>query len=202
MPPKDLFRRILLVALFTGLVLFLIFLSLSIIREPIKGALIPFVQDTAVSQKTVGLPARLKIPRINIDAAVEFTGLASNGEMGVPKNNNNVAWFELSPRPGERGSAVIAGHFDGKDGSSAVFNNLDKLRPGDKLYIEDSKGEAISFVVRESRSYKSNADALMVFSSNDGQAHLNLITCEGVWNKTVSSYSRRLVVFADKEAEQ
>jgi hypothetical protein len=41
-----------------------------------------------------------------------------------------------------------------------------------------------------------------VFASNDGGAHLNLITCAGEWNKGKKSYSERLVVFADKVEEK
>jgi LPXTG-site transpeptidase (sortase) family protein len=147
----------------------------------------------------IGLPVYLKIPAINVDSAVEYVGLTSGGAMDVPKNQNNVAWLELGQRPGENGSAVIAGHYGWKNGKASVFDNLYKLRKGDKLYIEDDKGVIISFVMRGSRRYNSNADASDVFVSNDGKAHLNLITCEGTWDKVSKSYSERLVIFTDKE---
>ncbi len=145
------------------------------------------------------LPARLKIPRINVDSAVEQVGLTPQGEMGVPKGPAGVAWYNLGPRPGEKGSSVIDGHFDWENGLPAVFNNLYKLSKGDKLYVEDDKGATITFVVRESRSYDPQADAWGVFFSSDTKAHLNLITCQGAWDKAQKSYSNRLVVFADKE---
>jgi LPXTG-site transpeptidase (sortase) family protein len=147
----------------------------------------------------IGLPVYFKIPTINVDSAVEYVGLTSGGAMDVPKNQNNVAWLELGQRPGENGSAVIAGHYGWKNGKASVFDNLYKLRKGDKLYIEDDKGVIISFVMRGSRRYNSNADASDVFVSNDGKAHLNLITCEGTWDKVSKSYSERLVIFTDKE---
>jgi hypothetical protein len=75
------------------------------------------------------------------------------------------------------------------------------MQPGDKLYIKDEKGVVTTFVVRMSRSYDPAADASDVFGSSDGQAHLNLITCEGTWDKAQKSYSDRLVVFADEEME-
>lgn len=117
----------------------------------------------------------------------------------VPKDFTNVAWFNLGPRPGEEGSAAIAGHFGRKNGKASAFDNLYKLRKGDKIYVEDDKGEVITFVVRGIRRYDPKADASGVFFSSDGKAHLNLITCEGAWNKVTKSYSKRLVVFADKE---
>jgi LPXTG-site transpeptidase (sortase) family protein len=140
-------------------------------------------------------PARLEIPSINVDTAIEDVGVTSGGAMGVPSNTYDVGWFDLGPRPGEKGSAVIAGHFDGKNGEVGVFKNLYKLKKGDKLYIKDDKGKTISFAVSKSRLYDPGY-AKEVFSISSS-AHLNLITCDGVWNGIKKSYSKRLVVFAD-----
>lgn len=143
-----------------------------------------------------GLPVRLKIPSINIDAAIEYVGVTDKGEMDVPKDTNDVGWFNLGPRPGEMGSAVFAGHFDGVYGEDAVFTNLSKLKEGDKLYVEDDNGNSITFVVKGSRIYDPGyADE--VFSRNDG-IYLNLITCDGVWDRSKKSFSKRLVVFTKR----
>ncbi|MDO8495583.1 MAG: class F sortase [bacterium] len=148
---------------------------------------------------TVGRPVRLKIPKIGVDSVVEYVGLTSNGAMDVPKSRDNVAWFEIGQSPGENGSAVIAGHYGLENRKTSAFDNLHKLRQGDRLYIEDDKGVVISFVVRESRRYDPKADASAVFGSSDGKSHLNLVTCEGDWNDVSESYTKRLVVFTDKE---
>lgn len=147
----------------------------------------------------VEVPARLKIPKIQVDAAVEQVGLTPDGAMDTPKGAVNTAWYNRGPHPGETGSAVIDGHFDSETGAPAVFNNLSALQKGDKLSVEDASGKVITFVVRESRRYDPAADATAVFKSKDGIAHLNLITCAGTWNTAQQSYSNRLVVFADKE---
>lgn len=67
-------------------------------------------------------------------------GVSSNGEMEIPKNIVDVGWFKLGSLPGTKGSAVIAGHFNGENGEDGVFYNLNKLIEGDKLLIEDDKG--------------------------------------------------------------
>lgn len=158
------------------------------------------VEPRVFSEKvTPGLPIRLKISRIDVDAVVKYVGITSQGAMDVPKSPVDVAWFNLGPRPGEMGSAVISGHYGWKNNMPAVFDDLYKLQKGDKLYIEDEKGVTATFVVRELRRYSDDEEAPSVFRSSDGKAHLNLITCEGVWNKTKKSYSNRLVVFTDKE---
>lgn len=148
-----------------------------------------------VQNSVQGFPVRLIIPSINVDAAIEYVGVTSEGIMGVSMNISDVAWFGLGPKPGETGSAVIAGHFDGINGEDTVFTNLNKLKKGDELFVENDKGEVIAFVVQGSGIYDPGyADD--VFSRNDG-SYLNLITCDGVWDGSKKSFSKRLVVFAD-----
>ncbi len=149
----------------------------------------------------VGKPVRLVIPKLNVDAYVEHVGLDSGGAMDIPSGPSDVAWFELGQRPGERGSAVFSGHYGWKDNIPAVFDTLYTLHKGDRIYVEDEKGAITVFSVRTSRRYDPTADASDVFGSSDGKAHLNLVTCEGIWNEASKSYSKRLVVFADEEIQ-
>ena len=146
-------------------------------------------------QKNPGHPVRIKIPKIEIDAVVEYVGLTEEGSMDIPHDVFNAGWFSLGPRPGERGNAVIAGHVNDVYGGDAVFANLSMLQPGDQFSIEDDLGSSILFVVRESRLYDPGY-AEDVFSGSGG-FFLNLITCDGVWDTEKKSYSQRLVVFAE-----
>ena len=158
--------------------------------------------DTSVTLDEQGremektLPVRLMIPRLEVDASVEFVGLTPLGAMDVPERPLDVAWFNFGPRPGEVGTSVIAGHRGWKNGQSAVFDNLDKLRVGDNLYVETLGGQSLTFVVREIRVYDYDAYAPEVFSSLEG-THLNLVTCIGAWNITQRASEERLVVFTD-----
>ena len=117
--------------------------------------------------------------------------------MDVPAGSVNVAWFALGPHPGQVGSAVIGGHFGIDDGVPKVFYNLNKLEVGDKVYVVDDTDTTLAFIVRSIRSFDLNADATTVFTSHDGLAHLNLITCEGPWNQVDDTYPDRRVVFTD-----
>jgi sortase A len=152
-----------------------------------------------VKNMGIGLPVRLRIPKIKVDAAFEQVGLTSKGAMDAPKGPAKAGWFNLGARPGEIGSAVVAGHYGWVHNLPAIFDNLYKLKKGDKIYVEDEHGMTITFVVREIRNFDPSADAASVFISSDGKAHLNLITCGGVWDKKAKQFSKRLVVFADKE---
>lgn len=146
-------------------------------------------------------PVLLSIPAINVSAVVLYAGLTPAGAMGSPETPDDVAWFDLGPRPGETGSAVISGHFGWKNGIPAVFDDLHKLKKGDRITTEDEAGTKTTFIVRKLQKLKEHEDASEVFASYDGGAHLNLITCGGEWNRSKKSYSDRLVVFADKVDE-
>jgi len=146
----------------------------------------------------VWLPVRLKISKIKISASIKSLWLTAAWAMDVHKGPYDVTWYNLWPRPGEKGSAVIAWHYGvWKNGAVSVFNTLNTLVKGDKISIEDDKGMLISFIVRETKIYALNADASEVFYSTDGKSHLNLITC--IQDKVTKKYPNRLVIFADKE---
>lgn len=146
-------------------------------------------------------PKQLEILSINVNSNIVPVGLTDSGDMAVNDNPNELFWYLFGPKPGEKGSAVIAGHYGWKDGQPAVFNDLHKLKQGDRLSVYDEAGVSVTFIVRESRRYDPEADATEVFKSNDGKTHLNLITCDGSWNNALQTYSQRLVVFTDKEME-
>ena len=197
-------------AFFTGLALYVASLFYFIPKDSIQSNSEASIENTitlqeqekenlSVSSSLVGKPKRLKIPKINLDSTVEFVGLTPDGAMDSPKERTDVAWFELGPRPGEDGTAVIAGHYGQKNKKASAFDNLYKLRQGDKVYIENEKGETISFIVSKIRRYDPKADATDVFGTNTGPSHLNLVTCEGDWDEVSESYPTRLVVFTDKE---
>ncbi len=141
----------------------------------------------------------LTIPSITVDAEVGDVGLTSEGAVGAPTDPARAAWFNLGPRPGEAGVAVIDGHFGWKDAVPAVFDHLADVQKGEKIYVKDASGVSTTFVVRTIKTYGASGDASDVFASNDTHAHLVLITCGGIWDATQKSYSERVVVFADKE---
>lgn len=192
-------RLTLLVVLIITLLISLF--SLLAINNISKYNLSPVASSSLVDiEKTEkpGLPKRLIISSINVDVNVDYVGLTSVGVMDIESNSRNAAWYMLGPRPGDKGSAVIAGHYGwGENNEPAIFNDINKLVKGDELSVIDQKGQSVIFVVREVRKYLPESDATFVFKANDNRAHLNLITCNGVWVDDKQSYSDRLVVFTD-----
>lgn len=156
----------------------------------------PFIPKNVTPTYSYGVPARLIIPKINVDANVIQVGLTALGNMESPNTNTDAGWYRYGPRPGNEGSSVIAGHV-GLGSIKGVFSQLRTLQQGDMIMVIDNKGDTVSFIVRTTKLYDKDAQPVEVFSSTSG-SHLNLITCEGTWESPQQTYSQRLVVFADK----
>ncbi len=160
-----------------------------------KNTILGTVKIPAVKS---GLPTRLTIPVIKVDAPIIQVGLTADGSVDVPKGPSEVAWYNLGPKPGEKGSSVIVGHY-GKwqNGANSVFDNLNKLKKGDKIYVKNDKDEITTFVVQQMHSYNPNETVPDIFNKDDGN-YLNLITCSGEWLPGKQTYNKRLVIFTEK----
>lgn len=164
-------------------------------QPQVNGANIARQQKETVTKP--GIPIRLSIPAITVEATVESVGMDNQGRMDVPKNADNVAWYNLGYRPGARGSAVLAGHFDKASGAPAIFYKIKELQIGDKITITDDKGKEHIFAVVRVTDYPYNRLPLQEVFGQNKKPMLNLITCEGKWNTTTKNYSHRTVVYSE-----
>jgi len=163
--------------------------------KPISAT--PIAMGLGSTAETPARPARLIIPRIGVDAVIQGVGQNIKGEMDIPTNIVDVAWYNQGPFPGTSGSAVIAGHLNGRRNSSGVFRNISMLKSGDIIKVIDQKGNELQFQVIEIKTYDYNASASEVFLSDNTKARLNLITCAGDWIKSQNIYNKRTVVFTE-----
>ena len=143
------------------------------------------------------VPVRLSIERLDISADIESVGLIDNA-MAVPSSIEDVGWYKHGPRPGDQGSAVLAGHVNWTGGRSAVFTTLHTIIVGDTVQVTNSLGHTDTFIVRSIRDYPIDSDTTEVFTSSDGLSRLNLITCDGVWDPVLKTHLSRMVVFTEK----
>jgi LPXTG-site transpeptidase (sortase) family protein len=137
------------------------------------------------------IPTRLKIPSIGVDAAVEHVGVNNVGNMEIPQDWRNVAWYELGFTPGENGNAVFAGHLDW-DKNQAVFWDLDELTSGDLVFVEGDNGR-LTYIVTSVREYDYRADTADIFGPSD-DSQIRLITCDGDFLEGSDTYQKRFVV--------
>ncbi|KUF20191.1 class F sortase [Streptomyces silvensis] len=141
-------------------------------------------------------PDRIRIPAIDVDAPMTGLGLTRQGSLDVPppRHKNLAGWYEAGTMPGERGTAVVAGHVDNAEGP-AVFYRLGALTKGRVIEVERRDGGVALFAV----------DAVEVYDAKDfpdekvygaaSRPELRVITCGGAYSKQ-TGYQGNVVVFA------
>lgn len=142
-------------------------------------------------------PTRLIIPAIGINAFIESLGALPNGDMATPTRHpwDDTGWYNLGPRPGEQGSAVIDGHLDRPGGYPAVFWRLRDMHPGDDIVVVNSDGKTLHFHVTRIALYAPQTAPIQDIFGNKGGTYLNLITCAGDWIPSEHQTTSRLVVY-------
>ncbi|MFJ1649854.1 class F sortase [Streptomyces sp. NPDC088337] len=141
-------------------------------------------------------PMRIRIPSIRIDAPLTGLGLTKSGSLDVPPagDKNLAGWYEAGTTPGERGTAIVAGHVDNAQGP-AVFYNLGALKKGSTIEVDRRDGGVAVFTV----------DAIEVYEAKDfpdekvygvaKRPELRIITCGGGYSRS-TGYQGNVVVFA------
>ncbi|MET9776921.1 class F sortase [Streptomyces sp. NPDC006367] len=141
-------------------------------------------------------PVRVRIPAIGVDAPLTGLGLTPAGSLDVPpaEDDNLAGWYEAGTTPGERGTAIVAGHVDNAEGP-AVFYRLGALEKGAAIEVGRRDGSVAVFTV----------DAVEVYAAKDfpdekvygaaARPELRVITCGGGWSRG-TGYQGNVVVFA------
>lgn len=130
------------------------------------------------------LPSRLRIPAMFLDSPVHQVTV-NMGEWEV--SPMDVGHHEGTGNPGEVGNVVLAGH---RDINSALFRDLDRLQPGDEIFVGNRLGE-YRYVVEESLVV--SPDYVQVMDPTEDK-RVTLITCTPIGLAT-----QRLVVIAKLE---
>jgi hypothetical protein len=142
-------------------------------------------------------PVKLTMASIEVDAPVIATGIDSDsGQMAVPGNVSEVAWYQFGPRPGERGSAVLAAHVDLAGQGPGVFFRLRELAPGDIIEVEFSDGSAQVFRIEARTTYSKEELPLETIFAREGLPVLTLITCGGSFSESSRRYDSNVVAYA------
>ncbi len=136
-------------------------------------------------------PGRLSVPAIGVDAGIVPVGVTRAGQLAIGRSVRDVYRWRRGVLPGQRGSAVLAGHTWSK--GSGVFDRLGSLRVGD-LVVVGTFGFRVTRVRRVTRMSPQEVSRLF---SDRGRPRLVLITC-GDRSNTTGVYRTRIVVTARK----
>lgn len=143
-------------------------------------------------------PARLQIPSIGLDAAVESLGVTQDQSgsalaMAVPTRPDEVGWYSPGPAPGDAaGDVVMDGHLDWTNGP-AVFWRLGQLKIHDGITVVADDGTVTRWKVEQVADWPPDAHPPGLFDRS-GPRMLSLITCTGRFDG--AHYDRRRVVTA------
>ena len=147
------------------------------------------------ARRRVSRPASLIIPSIGVRTRLIRLGLTPSGALQPPASTAVAGWYTGSPRPGDVGSSIIAGHIDSHLGPG-VFFRLRLLRRGNLVYVREAGGRLAVFRVTLVRMYlKSRFPTEAVYGPVPGAA-LRLITCGGTFDYATGHYLSNVVAFA------
>jgi sortase (surface protein transpeptidase) len=145
----------------------------------------------------VSRPVELVIPAIGVRTPLVKLGRTPQGTLQVPPSTSVAGWYTGSPRPGQIGSAVIAGHIDSYAGPG-VFFRLRLLRPGDRVYVLRADRSLAVFRVTAEHTYPKDHFPTQAVYGPEPDAELRLITCGGVFDPATGSYLSNVVVYASE----
>ncbi|MBU2662292.1 class F sortase [Actinoplanes bogorensis] len=148
----------------------------------------------SVAALPTGAPTRLRIGAIKLDTPLESLTIGPDGALRPPAQFADAGWYADGTAPGDTGPAVIAGHVDSRSGP-AVFYRLRELATGDRIDVVRG-GATVPFTVTAIRWYpKSEFPTEEVYGPTPDR-QLRLITCGGVFDRSLRSYRDNLVVYA------
>jgi LPXTG-site transpeptidase (sortase) family protein len=135
--------------------------------------------QTAQSQQVIpGATFKITIPKIN-SSWVGYEGT------NIPSLKRGPGHYIVTPKPGELGTCIIAGH---RTTYGAPFNRVDQLVNGDQIIIETPDGKQFTYLVTgQMEVLPTDLSAL----KQTEYASLILTTCTPKFHAT-----RRLLVFA------
>jgi hypothetical protein len=150
-----------------------------------------------------GVPARLSIPELGVNAAFERIGLdqrapsdaAGNRPLGNPVDRRDAGWYERGPEPGSgRGTVLINGHTY-RNGSAIFKEDFPKqVREGQRIDIIQANGSTCSYRIdRIWREVDAKRDYPRIVTDEglydfSGPERLFLATCGGRWSNQIQNY--------------
>ena len=153
--------------------------------------------DDEPAPEPVAAPTHIRVDAIGVDHRIVAVGRNPDGSMEVPHDVDELGWYAPGIRPGELGSAVIAGHVDSYEQGPGAFFDLRLLEAGDTIEVTDEQGTSRVWTVdRIARYPKDQVPMEELFRWEGEAADLVLVTCGGAFDRSIRSYEDNIVVYA------
>jgi LPXTG-site transpeptidase (sortase) family protein len=174
-------------------------------------------------------PRYIYIPAAGVNKArilalgVKAPGKDGRQQLDVPKNIDDVGWYDCSINPvasnrcsqpalpgggNTKVAAVLTGHTCFSRTLTCVFDEISKLKRGDAITIERGDGQKLNYTVKKVETIKL-ADVDMdkaMLPIESGKEGLTLITCAGTYQGTkdangVPTADKRVLVYATRDVD-
>ena len=143
------------------------------------------------------IPVQVKIPALEVEAALDPVVTSSDGVLGIPQDPQRVGWWVGGALPGSgRGSVILAGHIDSAALGVGAFWKIDQLKAGDTIVVATVTGQSLPYRVHARRIYDKAAGLPSDLFTRSGPEQLLLISCGGPFNTATRSYQDNVAVFA------
>lgn len=151
--------------------------------QPPDTTVKPVVQEPVYPLPNIGDPvAQIRIPKIGITrTVVEGTD--------VHQLARGPAHYPATPLPGQKGNVAIAGH---RTTYGQPFHNVDKLEPGDQIFLKTLQGDFVYIVSGTEIVKPSQVEVL----EDKGDNRLTLTACHPKY-----SLKERIVITAMLEGD-
>jgi len=143
---------------------------------------------------------RLVIPDLGVDAPVVVRGLDAHRVMEAPEQPQEVVWYDFTSFPGRPGNAVFSGHLDYPAVGPAVFWDLPSIEVGELIEVVLTDGTTYQYQVVSKTVYREATAPVEQIVGPTPTESITLITCAGIFDRTIGRYEDRLVVRAERVA--
>lgn len=169
--------------------------TLGILLFPASIAAPAAVGTSLAFDYRLGTPVRIIIPKADVNAIIRPIGKDRYGYMETPPDASTVGWYKYGVKPGGKGSSVLDGHLDSETAPGVLYA-VKYLRPGDEIFIVDSKQGVLAFAVIDAHTYDAYAFPIAEIFGSNKERIVQLITCDGEFDTLRHTYMERLVVSA------
>ncbi len=121
-----------------------------------------------------------QLESLNTQIQIESIEVKGKVHEGVDSNTMDLGFwhFPLSQYPGTKGNSVIIGHRYAKlPPDPDTFFNLDKVKVGDRILVEQDNN-SYTYIVTETKIVEKNDISIL---QNFGDYRITLVTCTPLW---------------------
>ncbi|PWD51178.1 class F sortase [Serinibacter arcticus] len=160
---------------------------------------VPMLDATApLAATALGTPpTEVRVEAADVDVPVIPVGIAPDGQTEVPPDANDAGWYRFGPGVGaDRGATVILAHAGSEITPRGPFSRLKALGGDEIVVVTGADGTEHPYRVTSVEVLEKQTLDLTPYFVRDGEPHLVLITCGGVWDEAANSYRSNVVVTA------